>query len=430
MMAGRTWRRGRPGSGRRRRWPSRSTSCSSTRPGRSHSRTSSRSPARRRTSSCSATRSNSTSHSRARTRRAPIGRRWRTSSAIGHDAADAGPVPREHLAAASRPVRLHVRGVLRRPARAASRSRDATNRPASHARRRPASSTCRRTEGADNESPVEADAVAELARDIVDGSSTWTDATGDGQPVGWEDVLIVAPYNAQVGAIRRRLPPEARVGTVDKFQGQEAPVSIYSMTTSSPELAPRGMDFLYSRHRLNVATSRARCVTIVVASPDLLRVQARTPNRCAWRTHSVASRSWLDRRTDTRPTTPWRPGYARGRARCATRSPGQPPRALRRRTVGSLVAGVALGSTGHIAAVTVATIVANDLSGSALLSGAPGAAVVLGAALGATLLSRLMVVRGRRIGSGDRVRDRSRSARSSPRSRSSPARSRSCSSGP
>ena len=72
--------------------------------------------------------------------------------------------------------------------------------------------------------------------------------------------------------------------------------------------------------------------------------------------------------------------------------------ALRRRTVGSLVAGVALGSTGHIAAVTVATIVANDLSGSALLSGAPGAAVVLGAALGATLLSRLMVVRGRRIG--------------------------------
>jgi MFS family permease len=71
---------------------------------------------------------------------------------------------------------------------------------------------------------------------------------------------------------------------------------------------------------------------------------------------------------------------------------------LRRRTVGSLVAGVALGSTGHIAAVTVATIVASDLSGSALLSGAPGAAVVLGAALGASLLSRLMVARGRRFG--------------------------------
>ena len=95
----------------------------------------------------------------------------------------------------------------------------------------------------------------------------------------WEDVLIVAPFNAQVGAIKRRLPSEARVGTVDKFQGQEAPISLYSMTTSSPELAPRGMDFLYSRNRLNVATSRARCVAVVVASPDLLRVRARTPEQ-------------------------------------------------------------------------------------------------------------------------------------------------------
>jgi superfamily I DNA and/or RNA helicase len=95
--------------------------------------------------------------------------------------------------------------------------------------------------------------------------------------VGWSEILIVAPYNAQVGAIRRLLPPEARVGTVDKFQGQEAPISIYSLTSSSPELAPRGMDFLYSRNRLNVATSRARCVAVVVASPDLARVRARTP---------------------------------------------------------------------------------------------------------------------------------------------------------
>ena len=66
---------------------------------------------------------------------------------------------------------------------------------------------------------------------------------------------------------------------MDKFQGQEAPISIYSMATSSPELAPRGMDFLYSRHRLNVATSRARCVAVVAASPDLLRVRARTPEQ-------------------------------------------------------------------------------------------------------------------------------------------------------
>jgi predicted RecB family nuclease len=135
------------------------------------------------------------------------------------------------------------------------------------------------TAGADNESPVEADAVAALARAIVEGGATWIDGDGDRRPVGWDDILIVAPYNAQVGEIKRRLPVTARVGTVDKFQGQEAPISIYSMTTSSPELAPRGMDFLYSRNRLNVATSRARCISVVVASPDLLRVRARTPDQ-------------------------------------------------------------------------------------------------------------------------------------------------------
>jgi uncharacterized protein len=135
------------------------------------------------------------------------------------------------------------------------------------------------TIGADNESPLEADAVADLARTIVEGGSSWVNEEGEERPVGWADVLIVAPYNAQVGEIKRRLPAEARVGTVDKFQGQEAPISIYSMTTSSPELAPRGMDFLYSRHRLNVATSRARCISVVVASPDLFRVRARTPEQ-------------------------------------------------------------------------------------------------------------------------------------------------------
>ena len=133
------------------------------------------------------------------------------------------------------------------------------------------------TVGADSESPEEAAEVAAVARSIVEGGSTWVNEDGDRRRVTWEEVLIVAPYNAQVGAIKRLLPSEARVGTVDKFQGQEAPVSIYSLTTSSPELAPRGMDFLYSRNRLNVATSRARCITIVAASPDLLRVRARTP---------------------------------------------------------------------------------------------------------------------------------------------------------
>ena len=133
--------------------------------------------------------------------------------------------------------------------------------------------------GADNESAIEAEAVAGLAHQLLDSGASWVNQDGIKRPLGWKDVLIVAPYNAQVGAIARLLPTEARVGTVDKFQGQEAPISLYSLTTSSPELAPRGMDFLYSRNRLNVATSRARCVAVVVASPDLLRVRARTPEQ-------------------------------------------------------------------------------------------------------------------------------------------------------
>ncbi len=132
-------------------------------------------------------------------------------------------------------------------------------------------------DGNDNRSPEEALRVEAIARAVVDGGS-WIDRHGDTRPMTWDDVLVITPYNAQVGAIRAVLP-EARVGTVDKFQGQEAPISIYSMATSSPEDAPRGMDFLYSRHRLNVATSRARCVAVVVASPALLRVRARTPEQ-------------------------------------------------------------------------------------------------------------------------------------------------------
>jgi uncharacterized protein len=135
------------------------------------------------------------------------------------------------------------------------------------------------TTGADNENTEEAAAVASLVLGLIEGGTTWTDDDGVTRALTLEDVLVVAPYNAQVAAIKRLLPPEARVGTVDKFQGQEAPISIYSLTTSSPELAPRGMDFLYSRHRLNVATSRARGVAIVIASPDLFRVRARTPDQ-------------------------------------------------------------------------------------------------------------------------------------------------------
>ena len=77
----------------------------------------------------------------------------------------------------------------------------------------------------------------------------------------------------------KALPDGARVGTVDKFQGQEAAVVFYSLTTSSPDLAPRGMEFLYSLNRLNVATSRARCLAVIVGSPALLKVVVHTPRQ-------------------------------------------------------------------------------------------------------------------------------------------------------
>jgi predicted RecB family nuclease len=92
-----------------------------------------------------------------------------------------------------------------------------------------------------------------------------------------DDILIVAPYNAQVSRLQERLGGAMRVGTVDKFQGQEAPVVIYSMTTSRPEDAPHGLEFLFSLNRLNVATSRAKCTAIVVASPRLFEPDCRTP---------------------------------------------------------------------------------------------------------------------------------------------------------
>ena len=127
-------------------------------------------------------------------------------------------------------------------------------------------------------SDEEVDLVAELVGGLVGGDSRWTDRAGNDSTITLEDVLIIAPYNAQVFRIQERLPG-ARVGTVDKFQGQEAPVVIYSMATSTPEDAPHGMEFLYSLNRLNVATSRARCVCVLVGSPELFSPECRTPRQ-------------------------------------------------------------------------------------------------------------------------------------------------------
>ena len=129
-----------------------------------------------------------------------------------------------------------------------------------------------------NESPEEVGQVADLVRDLLSTRPTFTDADCNTREVDQSDVLIVTPYNAQVRALSDALP-QCRIGTVDKFQGQEAPVSIYSMATSSAEEAPRGMEFLYSLNRLNVATSRARCLAVLVASPNLIDVRCRTPRQ-------------------------------------------------------------------------------------------------------------------------------------------------------
>jgi uncharacterized protein len=91
-----------------------------------------------------------------------------------------------------------------------------------------------------------------------------------------QDVIVVAPYNAQVRALRGRLPAAVRAGTVDKFQGQQAPVVFYSMASSSGEDVPRGLEFLFFRNRLNVAISRAQCLAYLVASPRLLDAPCRT----------------------------------------------------------------------------------------------------------------------------------------------------------
>jgi uncharacterized protein len=134
-------------------------------------------------------------------------------------------------------------------------------------------------QGNSNSSAEEVDAVAEIVESLLGSGVKWFRSEGNSAPLKREkDILVVAPYNAQVGDLAARLPG-VQVGTVDKFQGQEAAVVIYSMTTSSPEDAPRGMEFLYSLNRLNVATSRAKTNVILVGSPRLFEPECRSPRQ-------------------------------------------------------------------------------------------------------------------------------------------------------
>ncbi len=133
-------------------------------------------------------------------------------------------------------------------------------------------------EGNQSSSREEAGQIRDLVTEILADGTTWVDREGVEALVRLEDILIIAPYNAQVFELQE-LIPGARIGTVDKFQGREAPIVIYSMTTSSHSDAPRGMEFLYSANRLNVATSRAKCICVIVASPRLFEVECRTPRQ-------------------------------------------------------------------------------------------------------------------------------------------------------
>ena len=141
-------------------------------------------------------------------------------------------------------------------------------------------------DGCQSASDEEVAAVAALVERLLAPGSMWIDEHGASRQLTADDIRVVAPFNAQVNRIAAKLGGSAarrtsdvQVGTVDKFQGQTCAVVIYSMATSRPEDAPRGMEFLYSLNRLNVATSRARCAVFLVASPRLFEPECRTPRQ-------------------------------------------------------------------------------------------------------------------------------------------------------
>ncbi|HET6550921.1 MAG TPA: TM0106 family RecB-like putative nuclease, partial [Solirubrobacter sp.] len=134
--------------------------------------------------------------------------------------------------------------------------------------------------GRSQASPEEAEAIARACETLLSGA-TVTDEHGATTALAPDDILVVAPYNLAVRTIRDRVPDGVRVGTVDRFQGQEAPVVFYAMTCSTADDVPRGLEFLFSAHRLNVAVSRAQCLAILVHNPRLLDADCRTVEQMA-----------------------------------------------------------------------------------------------------------------------------------------------------
>jgi uncharacterized protein len=141
-------------------------------------------------------------------------------------------------------------------------------------------------EGNSQRSFEEAVRLARAYRTLL--GQNWVNQRGETKTIGVEDILVVSPYNMQVNLLLKRLPEGARVGTVDKFQGQEAAVVLVSMAASSADNVSRGVDFLFSPNRLNVALSRARCLSVIFSSPALLDVvcndiqKMKMVNRVCW----------------------------------------------------------------------------------------------------------------------------------------------------
>jgi uncharacterized protein len=135
-----------------------------------------------------------------------------------------------------------------------------------------------RHKGNSTESPEEAEAIVAHIKRLI--GLSWTDEHGS-RSLTAADVLALAPYNAQVVLLRQRLAAaglgDVRVGTVDKFQGAEAPVVVISMTASSVEDIPRGIPFLLNRNRLNVAISRAQYAGVIVRAETLTDYLPTTP---------------------------------------------------------------------------------------------------------------------------------------------------------
>ena len=161
-------------------------------------------------------------------------------------------------------------------------------------------------------SPEEADGRRGARSPALVGTP-FTDDDGT-RPLRHEDILVVAPYNAQVRTLRSKLPPAVPVGTVDKFQGQEAPVVVVSMASSTSEDAPRGIGFAFDRHRFNVATSRAQCRAVLACAPALLDVDCRSVEQMRLVAAVLPVRGAGGRNPDVR----LKPG-AQG-ARCSSRS--------------------------------------------------------------------------------------------------------------